>query len=177
MRAFLPSADLHILRKLLSIATGILILGLGIGIGSSLDIPGLPIARASDGAHHACVNTYTSGMRYVYSPAQCSQYEYPISWSQQVEPAISGYEWIRSDLLPVAAGETEIHRLTCPDGKQVLGGGGVASNIAEMNPAAPEPNMFWSFPFDEHSWQIAVHNDTAQSQDMRAYAICASVSP
>lgn len=151
-----------------------LILGLGIGVGSSLGIPGMSITRANGGSHHACVNISTGQMRYAYSPAQCTQNEYPISLGT---PGIPGYEWIRSDKIPVAAGETEIHRLTCPNGKQVLGGGGVASFVAEQNPAAPEPNMFWSFPFDERSWQIAVHNDTGSTQDMRAYAICAYASP
>lgn len=173
MRAAIREHSLSISRKIVLLGTAILILGLGIGIGGSLNIPGIETTRANGGAHHACVNTYTGQMRYTYSPAQCSQGEYAISWNQQVLP---GYEWVRGDNIPVAAGESEIHRLTCPDGKKVLGGGGTASFIAE-SPAVPEPNMFWSFPFDEHSWQIAVHNDTNQAQEMRAYAICADVGP
>lgn len=176
MRSALLTADLHVMRRLLLLATGILILGLGIGIGASLGIPGLSVTRANGGAHHACVNAYTSNMRYVYSVAQCSQYEHPISWSQQVEPAISGYERIQGESVPVAVGESKIDRLSCPDGKKVLGGGGIASYVAEQSPAVPEPNIFWSFPFDERSWQIAVHNDTNQAQEMRAYAICAYVN-
>lgn len=173
MRSSLLPADLRLLHRLVLIAIGILVLGLGIGIGSSLGVPGLSATRASGGLHHACVSKYTSQMRYVQSPAQCTAHEYPVSWGQQ---NFAGYEWIRGDNVEVAVGETEINRLTCPDGKNVLGGGGVASLVAE-SPAVDEPNMFWSFPFDEHSWQIAVHNDTNQFQEMRAYAICADVSP
>ena len=176
MRSALRLSDLHILRKLLFVALGILILGLGIGVGSTLSIPGVSDTRAFGGTHYACVKIYTSEMRYAQSPAQCTQGEYSISWTSQAGPSFSGYERIQSDIVPVAVGETEIHRLSCPDGKQVLGGGGVASFTAESPPVA-EPNMFWSFPFDEDSWQIAVYNDTAQAQEMRAYAICASVIP
>ena len=174
MRSALPSFDLQMLRKLWLVALGVLILGLGIGVGSTLNIPG--VTHAYGGTHTACVKTYTSEMRYVQSAAQCSMGEYPVSWTSQTGPSFSGYEWVRGDNVPVAIGETEIHRLSCPDGKQVLGGGGTASFVAE-SPAVPEPNMFWSFPFDENSWQIAVHNDTNQAQEMRAYAICANVSP
>ena len=171
--AFFP-ADLQILHRLLLFASGILILGLGIGIGSSIGMPGMSSARANASIHHACVNKYTSQMRYVRDPSQCSETERSVSWGEQ---NFSGYELIRGDNVEVAAGETEIDRLSCPDGKEVLGGGGVASLVAEINPAAPEPNIFWSFPFDERSWQIAVFNDTNQTQEMRAYAICAEVSP
>jgi hypothetical protein len=172
MRSTLSSAGLPLFRKLSLLALGILILGLGIGIGSTFGVSGMLVTRASGATHYACVNTSTSNMRYAQTPARCTPQEFPISWNQQGAPGVSGYEWIRGDLIPVAVGETEIVRLTCPNGKQVLGGGGVASYTAE-NPAVPEPNMFWSFPFDEHSWQIAVHNDTNQAQEMRAYAICA----
>ncbi len=165
------------LKHLLGAGMAVLILGLGIGMGAALDIPGLSTARANGGAHHACVSLYTSNMRYTHSAAQCSQGEYPISWNNLGATSIAGYERIESDLIPIAAGETEIHRLTCPDGKYVLGGGGVASYVAETNPAVPEPNMFWSFPFDDDSWQIAVNNDTNQAQEMRAYAICAEAGP
>lgn len=169
MRSTLRARGRQVTRNLLLIGTAILILGIGIGIGSSIGIPGASTTRANGGSHHACINRYTGQMRYVQSPSQCVPTEYPVSWGQQ---GLAGYEWVRSDLIPVAAGESEIHRLSCPNGKVVLGGGGVASYVAESNPAVPEPNMFWSFPFDEHSWQIAVHNDTNQAQEMRAYAIC-----
>ena len=172
MRSTLFPANLRILRRLMLIAIGILILGLGIGIRGSLGVPGISVTRANGGAHHACVSQYTSNMRYVQSQAQCTEHEYPVNWGQ---PNFAGYEWIRGDNVEVAVGETEITRLSCPDGKNVLGGGGTASFVAE-SPAVDEPNMFWSFPFDEHSWQIAVHNDTNQLQEMRAYAICADVS-
>lgn len=175
MRAALRTTYLHVSRKLLLVAMGVLILGLGIGIGSSLGIPATSVTKANGGTHNACVNIYNSQMRYAQSPSQCTSGEYPISWTTQTDPSISGYEWIRGDLIPVGVGETEIFRLTCPEGKRVLGGGGVGSNLAESPPVA-EPNMFWSFPFDEHSWQIAVHNDTQEAQEMRAYAICADVS-
>jgi hypothetical protein len=170
MSALLRRRWLAVSRSISLIGAAVLILGLGIGIGSSLGIPGLSITRANGGSHHACVNISTGQMRYAFSAAQCTQNEYPISFG---EPGIPGYELLQSEKIPVAAGETEIHRLTCPNGKQIISGGGVASYVAETNPAAPEPNMFWSFPFDEHSWQIAVYNDSGQVQEMRAYAICA----
>ena len=156
MRAANRPYLLEISRRILLVGAAILILGLGIGIGSSLSVPGVSITRADGGSHSVCVNAYTGQMRYVQSLAQCTQSEQAISWSQQ---GISGYELLQGDLIPIASGETEIHRLSCPDGKRVLGGGGIASYVAEKDPAMPEPTMFWSFPFDEHAWHIAVNND------------------
>lgn len=138
MRSILLPAGLHVPRKLSLLALGVLILGLGIGIGigSTLGIPGTLVTQASGATHFACVNVYSSQMRYAHSPAQCTAQENPISWNQQGVPGISGYERIQGDFTTVTVGETEISHLDCPAGKRVLGGGGVASNTIEY-PAVP----------------------------------------
>ena len=136
------------------------------------------------GVIHGCYLKAVGTLRVIDSPGQhcLNGLETPLNWSQTgaegpsgpTGPAgISGYEEkVASDFITLAPGDSQGIDVTCPSGKNALGGGGLAAG-AHLTLMGTGPSGV-----NHDRWFAVFANTTGgvAGATVEVYAICANVS-
>ncbi len=80
-----------------------------------------------------------------------------------------GYTRVLSVMNTIGAGSSGPTTATCPAGTEVIGGGEVADG-------GNGTDVIASYPVSNSQWLVSVYNNTANSEDVWADAICANVT-
>jgi hypothetical protein len=159
-------------------------------------VGGATWAFASGGVTiRACVEPGNGSIRIVQSLNDCLPSEQPLEWNivgppgpqgeqgppgpqgeqgppgPQGEPGISGYQRVSEGFADsLAPNQVFLGNVSCPDGKKVLGGG-----FSFSAPGADDIIARRSFPVDDTSWQVLIHNAGADTSNftLRVWAVCA----
>ena len=88
---------------------------------------------------------------------------------------VSGWQRVTNSVEISANGGTQMMDISCPAGKNVLGGGGfVFSKVIGFDTRQTIVNM--SAPVTDTSWRVQMTNNNSISATMTGYAICATVN-
>lgn len=149
----------------------------------------------------ACVDPATGHIRIVQDLSECRPAEQPLEWNivgppgppgeqgppgpegppgeqgppgppgEQGPPGVSGYQRVSEGFADtLAPNQVFLGNASCPDGTKVLGGG-----FSFSAPGADDIIARRSFPLNDTTWQVLIHNAGAASSDftLRVWAVCA----
>lgn len=142
-----------------------------------------PPAAAQD-LIHAC---YVPNSGTIYrvmtddTKAECAPKHVEFQWNEQGPQGMSGWERVSTDCTTVPPGGTSGSAVSCPAGKNVLGGGPVF--YTDNTCSEPHLSLATSARFVTHSgpasdtqWSVGVFNGTQITVFVRFHAICATVN-
>jgi hypothetical protein len=163
------------LRHLLMGVLAVGLVGLGWGLASaSTSTP--QFARACVNSKSVLVlstkGTCTRGLRPVKVPLSTAvgpRGPQGIQGLPGPTGGLMGFTRVLSPIHSIAAGTQSPTTATCPGTTKVIGGGNVADG-------GNGTDVIASYPVSDTQWLVSVFNNTGNSEDIWAYAICADVT-
>jgi len=164
--------------QLRHLAMGLLALGL-VGLGWGL----ASASTSTPQFARACVNSKSvlvlsargackKGLRAVNVPLSTvvgPQGPQGIQGSPGPTGGLMGFTRVLSPIHSIAAGTQAPTTATCPGTTKVIGGGEVAD-------VGNGTDVIASYPVSDTQWLVSVYNNTGNSEDIWAWAICANVT-
>jgi hypothetical protein len=88
--------------------------------------------------------------------------------------ALDELEYVRSNRVTVPVGANGRATAVCPDGMAATGGGGAFTGASGLNIQRSYPSDGNDFRAGFTAWEFQVRNQSANTQNIRAYVICAN---
>jgi hypothetical protein len=160
------------LRHLAMVVLAVGLVGLGWGLASaSTSTP--KFARACINSKAALVLTASGsckrGLRSVKVPLSTVVGPRGPQGIRGPAGGLTGFTRVLSSIHSIAAGAQAPTTATCPGSTKVIGGG-------EVSDGGNGTDVIASYPVSDTQWLVSVFNNTGNSEDIWAYAICANAT-